>query len=132
MNSRGTLTTKPLHRFLLILLSFLKKRTAGLKVGDLESHQQYLLLYHIICIRYDLSCFLNCVYLNFFSPGDFIFLQERSCAFFPQLHIKVRCDLFSWSSITSLLESRLLQLIHCILGAVKYNGLAQKNICVIE
>lgn len=83
-------------------------------------------------MQYDLNCFLNCVYLSTFSPGDFIFLQEESCAFRPQLHRWIRCNLFSQDSIMSLLKSRFLHLTYCIPGAVKYNGLAQENTQVME
>lgn len=83
-------------------------------------------------MQYDLNCFLNCVYLSTFSPGDFIFLQEESCAFRPQLHRWIRCNLFSQDSIMSLLKSRFLHLTYCIPGTVKYNGLAQENTQVME
>lgn len=127
VNSRDTVTTKPAIGFLLIQLS-LPKKPDHRCVTFIPSA---ILLYQVICMQCDLSCFLNCVYLRFF-PGDFIFLQEGSCAFLPQKHIKIRCDLFSQGRITSLLESRLLQLIHCIPGAIKKNGLAQENTYITE
>lgn len=36
---------------------------------------------------------------------DFIFLREGSCAFLPQVHILIRCNLFSRGSITSTVDS---------------------------
>lgn len=83
-------------------------------------------------MQYNLNCFLNCVYLRRFSPEDFIFLQEGSCASLPQLHTKIRYDLFSQGSVMSLLESRLLQLIHFLPGAIKNNDLAQENTHMTE
>lgn len=76
--------------FLLISLSLLKK--PGLiehswPTGKSPQIPPAIFLYHVICVQYDLSCFLNCVYLSTLFPADFIFLQEGSCAFLPQLHI---------------------------------------------